>query len=178
MFKTYWISRSIQMTYRINSILYSLKQTPILRSILPAQPYRVRGLKLFRIRIREISKINALPALLIGLGLDGVLLTSGGGAWVEYLLIPVTMLGLSLFFSIHYLTLYYLLQPFNAGTEVKSGTYQFFTGATYFVCYLMMQIRGPAVLFGLLCIGFCAAYSAIASVLVYRFAPRTFRIRQ
>ena len=140
------------------------------------QPHTV--LKLFRIRLREISKINALPALVIGLGMDGALLTSGGGTWVEHLVIPVTVISLSLFFSIHYLTLYYLLQPFNAGTEIKSGTYQFCTGATYFVCYLMMQIRAPAVLFGLLCIGFCAAYSIIASVLVYRFAPRTFRIRQ
>ena len=135
-------------------------------------------LKLFRIRLREITKINAVPATIIGLGLDVLLLISGGGTWYECLLIPATMISLSLFFSLHYLPLYYLLQPFNAGTEVKSGTYQAMTGVTYFVCYMLMRTELPAVLFGLLCITFCAAYSVIACVLVYKIAPKTFRIRQ
>lgn len=134
-------------------------------------------LKLFRIRLREICKINVVPALIIGLGLDGILLLSGGGTWVEYLVLPMAILSMNLFFSIHYLTLYYLLQPFNAGTEIKSGTYQFITGATYLACCLLMQVELSTMLFGLLCIVFCAAYSVVACVLVYRIAPRTFRIR-
>lgn len=124
-------------------------------------------LKLFRIRLREISEVNAIPALIIGLGLDVLLLLSGGGTWNEYLVIPVTILSMSLFFSIHYLTLYYLLQPFNAGTEIKSGTYQVLTGATYFICYLLMKAELSTMLFGLLCIGFCLIYSVIACALVY-----------
>ena len=140
------------------------------------QPQTV--LKLFRIRLREISKVNVIPAVIIGLGLDGILLLSGGGTWIEYLVIPVSILSMSLFFSIHYLMLYYLLQPFNAGTEIKSGTYQVITGVTYFVCYMLMQAELPTMLFGLLCIAFCLLYSMIACVLVYRFAPKTFRIRQ
>ena len=135
-------------------------------------------LKLFQIRLREITKINAVPAMILGLGLDGLLLISGGGTWIEYLVILVTLLSMSLFFSIHYLTLYYLLQPFNAGTEIKSGTYQFIAGATYFVCYLLMKVELPTILFGLLCIAFCLIYSIIACALVYQLAPKTFRIRQ
>ena len=135
-------------------------------------------LTLFRIRLREICKVNAVPALIIGLGLDVLLLLAGGGTWAEYLVIPVTILSMSLFFSIHYLTLYYLLQPFNAGTEIKSGTYQILTGGTYFVCYLLMKAELPTMLFGLMCIVFCLLYSIIACALVYRFAPKTFRIRQ
>lgn len=136
-------------------------------------------LKLFRIRLREICKINAVPAWILGLGLDVILLVSGGtDAWIEYLVVPATLISMSLFFAIHYLTLYYLLQPYNAGTEIKSGTYQIITGGTYFVCYLLTKIQLPVLLFGLLCIGFCLAYSVIACILVYRIAPRTFRIRQ
>ncbi len=135
-------------------------------------------LRLFQIRLREITKINVVPALILSLGLDGLLLMSGGGTWIEYLVLPVTLLSMSLFFSIHYLTLYYLLQPYNAGTEIKSGTYQVITGATYFVCYMLTKVELPMLLFGLLCIGFCLIYSIIACVLVYRIAPRTFRIRQ
>ena len=135
-------------------------------------------LKLFRIRLWEICKINAVPGLILGLGLDVLLLVSGGtDVWIEYLVVPVTLISMSLFFAIHYLTLYYLLQPYNAGTEIKSGTYQIITGATYFVCYLMTKLQLPVLLFGVLCISFCVAYGVLACVLVYRVAPRTFRIR-
>ncbi len=37
-------------------------------------------LRLFRIRLREIVKINLLPALTIGVGLDAILFASGGGS--------------------------------------------------------------------------------------------------
>ena len=47
MLKTLRISRSIRTTYQVNSILYSLKQVPILKNLLPTYPYRVRGLKVF-----------------------------------------------------------------------------------------------------------------------------------
>ena len=84
---------------------------------------------------------------------------------------------MSIFFSVHYLTIYYLLQPYNAGTEVKSGTYALILWGTYLVCFLLMQVRLPTLLFGILTIVFCGIYSAAACILVYRLAPRTFKLR-
>ena len=48
---------------------------------------------------------------------------------------------------------------------------------TYFVCYLMMRVQMPTLIFGLMTIVFCVAYSVIACVLVYRLAPKTFKLR-
>ena len=108
-------------------------------------------LRLFQIRLREIMKINAVPALVIGIGLALILFATGGtDNPLNYVVLVVSILCMSLFFSIHYLTIYYLLQPYNAGTELKSGTYR---------------------------IVFCVLYSIVASILVYRFAPKTFRLR-
>ena len=45
MHKTLRLSFSLQNTYRVNSILYSLKQVPVLKRILPDALYQVRGLK-------------------------------------------------------------------------------------------------------------------------------------
>ena len=84
---------------------------------------------------------------------------------------------MSLFFSIHYLTIYYLLQPYNAGTELKSGTYRIVLSVTYVVCLAFMQLRMPIMIFGIMTIVFCALYSIVASILVYRLAPKTFRLR-
>lgn len=135
-------------------------------------------LKLFRIRLREIIKINLLPALILGGGLALLLFASGGtDNPLNYGVLFVSVVCMSIFFSVHYLTVYYLLQPYNAGTEIKSGTYQLVMSVTYLVCFCMMQVRMPIITFGLMCIVFCVLYCAAACVLIYRLAPRTFRLR-
>lgn len=135
-------------------------------------------LRLFQIRLREIMKINAVPALVIGGGLALTLYTSGGtDNPLNYAILMVSILCMSLFFSVHYLTIYYLLQPYNAGTEIKSGTYRIVLMATYLVCFFLMQQRMPILVFGIMTIVFCLLYCVVASILVYRFAPKTFKIR-
>ena len=135
-------------------------------------------LKLFQIRLREIMKINAVPALVIGVGLCLILYLSGGtDNPLNYVVLLVSILAMSVFFSIHYLTVYYLLQPYTAGTEMKSGTYRIVMMLTYLVCYAMMNLRLPILVFGVACIAFCVLYSIVACVLVYKFAPQTFRLR-
>ena len=135
-------------------------------------------LKLFRIRLREIMKINLLPALVIGAGLAILLYASGGtDNPFNYVVLFVSILCMSMFFSIHYLTVYYLLQPYSVDAEIKSGTYRLVMSVTYFVCFFLMQVRMPTLIFGLMCIAFCVLYSIVACVLIYRFAPKTFRLR-
>ena len=135
-------------------------------------------LKLFRIRLREIIKINLLPGVILGIGLALLLYASGGtDNPMNYGILATSIICMSIFFSVHYLTIYYLLQPYNAGTEIKSATYQIVMSATYLVCFCMMQVRMPIVTFGILCIVFCFLYFAVACVLIYRFAPKTFRLR-
>ena len=135
-------------------------------------------LKLFQIRLREIMKINAVPALVIGGGMALTLYTSGGTEnWPDYVILLVSVLCMSLFFSVHYLTVYYLLQPYNAGTEMKSGTYRIVMSVTYLICFFVMQQRIPILVFGIMTIVFVVLYCIAASILVYRLAPKTFKIR-
>lgn len=135
-------------------------------------------LRLFQIRLREIMKINAVPALVIGIGLALILFATGGtDNPLNYVVLIVSILCMSLFFSIHYLTIYYLLQPYNAGTELKSGTYKIILWVTYFVCFYIMKLRMAIMVFGVMTIVFCVLYSIVASILVYRLAPKTFKIR-
>ncbi len=135
-------------------------------------------LKLFQIRLWEIIKVNLLPALVIGPGLALLLFASGGtDNPLNYGVLIVSILCLSVFFSVHYLTIYYLLQPYNAGTETKSATYQVVLSATYFVCFFMMRLKMPTLTFGLWTIAFCLLYCVVACVLIYRLAPKTFRLR-
>lgn len=45
--KTLKISFSLKSTYRVNGILFSLKQIPLLKRLLPVTLYKVKGLKIF-----------------------------------------------------------------------------------------------------------------------------------
>lgn len=149
-------------------------------SLLTYSFYKQPGfvLKLFRIRLREIIKINAVPALVIGWGLALLLFVSGGTPQaLNYVVLVVSILCMSIFFSIHYLTIYYLLQPYTAGTELKGGTYRLVSILTYLGCYFLMQMRMPILVFGGMCIVFCVIYSILACILVYKLAPKTFRLR-
>lgn len=149
-------------------------------SLLTYSFYKQPGfvLKLFQIRLREIMKINAVPALVIGVGLCLILCLSGGtDNPLNYVVLLVSILTMSMFFSIHYLTVYYLLQPYTAGTEMKCGTYRIVMILTYVACYAMMNLRLPILIFGVACIIFCVLYSIVACILVYKFAPKTFRLR-
>ena len=135
-------------------------------------------LRLFRIRLREIIKINLPPALIVGVGRSVLLYASGGTSspW-NYAVVVISLACMSIVFSVHYLTLYYLLQPYNAGTEMKSGTYQLLMSLTYLACFLMMQVRMPTLVFGAMTIVFCAVYCLVTCLLIYRCAPKTFRLR-
>lgn len=135
-------------------------------------------LKLFTIRLREIVKMNLLPGAVIGAGMAALLYTSGGtDTPVNYLLLLLTPMAMSLFFSVHNLTIYYLLQPYNNSTEIKSATYSIVIGLTYAVCYIFMNIELPTLYFGIAVLGFSIVYCLIACLLVYKKAPETFRIR-
>ena len=135
-------------------------------------------LKLFTLRLRDIVKVNAVPAAVMGLSLAALSAVSGVRDPVHWTVVLVTPVAVSAFFSIHYLALYYLFQPYNEATELKGGTYKLITSGTYFVCLSMANLRMEALTFGGLCLAFCAGYWALACVLVYRLAPKRFRIRR
>lgn len=84
---------------------------------------------------------------------------------------------MSIFFSVHYLTLYYLLQPYNIHTQVKSGAYTAVIWITYMVCWLFLQLRLDTLAFGLAATAFCIVYCIAACILVYKLAYKTFRLR-
>ena len=135
-------------------------------------------LSLFKERLKTLIKINLIPTTVIAIGLPLILLVSGGtNDPLNYLFLAITILAMSIFFSVHYLTMYYLLQPYNVNLEMKSMTYNVISLLTYVVCYMGMDIHLPTILFGTAMTLFSIIYVIIALILVYRYAPRTFKIR-
>ena len=135
-------------------------------------------LGIFKERLKTLITINLLPALLIGGGLALLLYLSGGtDNPLNYAILFVSIIAMSIFFSVHYLVMYYLLQPYNVSTEMKSSTYKVVQGLTYIVCWYMIQIQMPIFSFGIATIVFCIAYCLISLFLAYKYAPKTFKLR-
>lgn len=141
------------------------------------QPRVILGI--FAARLKSLTAINLMPTAVIALGLPLLLLCSGGtDTPTDYLVLPLAILAMSVFFSVHYLVLYYLLQPYTAGLENTSFGYRLITGLTYFVCYMIYaNVHGATMAFGIGMIVFAAVYVAAALLLAYRLAPRTFKLR-
>jgi hypothetical protein len=135
-------------------------------------------LGIFKERLKTLITINLLPAFLIGGGLTLLLYLSGGtDNPINYAILFVSIIAMSIFFSVHYLVMYYLLQPYNVSTEMKSSTYKVVQFLTYIVSYYMIQIKMPIFGFGIATIVFCIAYSLISLFLAYKYAPKTFKLR-
>ena len=135
-------------------------------------------LGIFKERLKTLITINLLPAFLIGGGLALLLYLSGGtDNPINYVIQFVSIIAMSIFFSVHYLVTYYLLQPYNVNTEMKSSTYKVVQGLTYIVCWYMIKIQMPIFTFGIAMIVFCIAYCLISLFLAYKYAPKTFKLR-
>lgn len=94
-----------------------------------------------------------------------------------YLVLLLEICGLVLFFSFHDLFIYYLMQPFTDDMDVVSPLYRFLSWGMYWVAWLFTQIHfygyGYAILIGTVTL----LYVGIGTAVIYRVAPKTFRIR-
>ncbi len=136
-------------------------------------------LGIFKERLKTMIKVNLKPSLCIAISLPVLLFISGGtDNYLNYPLLFISIIAMSIFFSVHYLVMYYLLQPYNSATEVKSSTYSIVQGATYFVCYTIIDFSLPNIIFGTLLTIFCIIYCIVSLFIAYKYAPKTFKLRQ
>lgn len=131
-------------------------------------------LKMFTLRLKKLTSWNGLPFLIflifmivfyflgkVSLSNMGLFILEFGSMWI--------------FFSVHTLFIYYIFQPYNDEYELKSPAYHIINFLVYFICFQVTQLNLDS---SKVAIGFIIAaiiYSIIALILVYIFAPRTFK---
>lgn len=135
-------------------------------------------ISLFVERLKSLMLIGLGPAVFIGAELTLLLAITGGTQDpLNYVLVFISIIMMSLFFSVHYMVLYYLLQPYNIQLESRNAAYGIANALTYVVCYVAIGKRIPTFYFGTALIVFCIIYIIAALFLVYRMAPKTFKLR-
>lgn len=132
----------------------------------------------FTVRLRMITRLNLVIAAAI---VAAVVATQFLFGWEWPLLgiasFALAILSLAMFFSVHYLFLYYVFQPYTADLGMRNPFFQAINVVVYMACFLSLQIDSPPSYFTLVVIALTVAYMAVALFLVHRYAPRTFRLK-
>lgn len=134
-------------------------------------------LKMFFYRLLKIIYSNIIPTTLLA---AGVLFTIGYYTPTKLIdIIPIILLlyALALFFSVHYIFMYYIFQPFTSSLQVKNPFYSIINFLVYFFSYMLIQIPAPPTMFLPIITGLLILYIIIAIILVYKKSPQTFRIK-
>ncbi len=132
----------------------------------------------FRARLKRIIVFNVIPALAICMGIIGIIL-SVGRFHMMFEMIPMflSIICLSCFFSIHHLVLYYVIQPYTAALKIKSPLFSIINSLMYIGCYICLNLDVTSYLFSVGIIIFTVIYMIIALIVVYKVAPKTFKLR-
>lgn len=139
---------------------------------------RDKIIKLFDIRVKQLVRFNLLPALSFGLFADLFLFYTGGQEYHLQYLVTLFIPGiLSVIYSTTNLTLYYLFQPFTTTISVKSGAYAIArTIQAVFYCLIFWIPMPSPILLGVLSV-LAVLVIFFARKLVYKFAPRTWKVK-
>lgn len=130
----------------------------------------------FKSRLKITVLLNLLPALCLALGLSILIILTKGDI-VRFIPIFISILTLSCFFSVHYLFLYYIAQPYTSQLTIKSPIYKIASFVVYMLAYICLQVRTVSIWFTLIVILVTILYTLISLILVYKFAPKNFRLK-
>lgn len=132
----------------------------------------------FQVRLGRICGYNLLIGLAICAAAIGFRLLCGM-PWMtlDMGMFVATILLLCVFFSVHHLFLYYVFQPYTTELNVKNPFFKVINTVVYLLCFVCLRIDTGGTIFTLGVLGFTIVYSITALILVYRFAPATFRVK-
>ena len=135
-------------------------------------------LKNFKIRLRKLLMLDAVPAAIIcGMILLWTLLCGEILAVWKVISLMAGSLLLSAFFCLFHLFMYYITQPYTEEKTVKSPIFSVVNALVYFGCYLCLQIQTGSWLFTLGVLAVTIIFIPLSYFCVFRFAPKTFKIR-
>jgi hypothetical protein len=134
-------------------------------------------LSMFTLRLKRIVLGNLIPTGILILGLVLFTTLSDARNYMEILPLLIMILSLAVFFSVHYLFMYYVFQPYTSSMEVKSPVFSIVNGLVYLLSYLALQIKAPAQWMLPVIIIMSILYTFVAVIFVYKKAPTTFRVK-
>lgn len=135
-------------------------------------------MKLFDIRFKQLLKINLPPAFVTAVAVNLVLFATGGQDYpFQYLVTFIIAAAMTVIYSMGWLSLYYLFQPFTTTVTVKSGAYAAARTVFSIVMAVIMFIPAHSLIVLAVTVVFAVLFVLIMRKLVYKRAPKTWRVK-
>ena len=134
--------------------------------------------ELYKIRLREAVKLNLAPAITLGIISSTMVFLFGGQRYFgQYLLIPAAYVLMSALFSVHLMTLYYLLQPYTENIKIKNHFHTVLIVISGTLVFVLCWIPAAAWLLVIILAALLALYVFFATKLVRKYSPKHWRVR-
>ncbi|MEQ8154946.1 MAG: hypothetical protein ABRQ25_08710 [Clostridiaceae bacterium] len=132
----------------------------------------------FTSRLKRVVLLNSIPAFALCLAIMALVLACGyGNELIGLIPTFLCIICLSCFFSIHHLFMYYVIQPYTPSLTIQSPLYKVANGVIYLISYGCLQIRNTSYYFTFGVLAVTVVYMAVALIVTYRVAPKTFKLR-
>ena len=139
---------------------------------------REKIIKLFDIRLKQLLKLNIGPVIACGLSAHLMLFATGGQSYPgEYLVTFLVAFLLSVMTSVTWLSLYYLFQPFTTSVIAKGGAYRVTSIIIYSVAAIIVWVPLVSYILAPVLLVVTAVYIFVMRKLVYKHAPKSWRIK-
>lgn len=139
--------------------------------------YRRAAIRHYRLRLVRLIGYNLAAGAALSLALTSVVWFTGGAPLADYMWLWISVLSLAVFFSVHHLAMYYLLQPYTTELNVRSPLYYVIVYAVSILCGISVVLRPAPMVYGLAVFAAAFGYAVISLVLVRRYGHRTFRVK-
>jgi len=146
-------------------------------SLLRYSFYRNAAPQHFLIRLYRICGLNLIIATVFGVAITGFALTAGGVPIEELLITLACVYGLAIFYSIHDLTMYYLLQPYSTELNIKNPFFFLINIAISLIFVVVFVLRTEILTLAISIFILSIIYFLVAISLVKNYGPRTFRVK-
>ncbi len=132
----------------------------------------------FTSRLKKVMSINIIPAIELSLAFIIITICCGQPySIIKVIPTCICIICLSGFFSIHHLFMYYVIQPYTAELTIKSPLFKTVNMVMYFLSYMCLRLKTSSYYFTIGVIITTIIYMIIALIVIYRVAPKTFKLK-
>jgi len=130
----------------------------------------------FWIRFRTLVVLNMIPTVLLVI-FTLILFSFSGIAISDIIMFVVAILEVSLLYSIHYLFMYTMFQPYTENMEQKSHVVSITNGIVYMIIWQFNNMSLPVMETFVVVTIVTIIYASFGSWAIFKFAPKRFRLR-
>lgn len=132
----------------------------------------------FQIRLKYMIRAEFPTVLVFAVGVIGnTLLLHQQKHWLQMLFIVLCACILTVFYSIVFLCMYYIFQPFTEGGSQTGTGYAVCSGGLYLLAYTCLQLHTASAFFTVLVLGVTIVMLIAGFAIAWRLAPKTFRLK-